>query len=167
MVAGEKKPVRDLSRPVEGDPGLFGPDSVTWRVHGDSSMFVGGLRALLLQLLHPLAMAGVAEHSDYRRHPDRRLARTAVFVATTTYGTTEEAEAAFAMVRRVHETVVGTAPDGRPYAANDPHLVALGAPRRGRQLPAGLPALRLRPALPRRRRPLRGRDGRGVRAPRR
>jgi uncharacterized protein (DUF2236 family) len=124
MVAGDRTPVRDLSRPVEGDPGLFGPDSVTWRIHGDSSMFVGGLRALLLQLLHPLAMAGVAEHSDYRRHPDRRLARTAVFVATTTYGTTEQAEDAFALVRRVHQTVVGTAPDGRPYAASDPHLVA-------------------------------------------
>ena len=124
MVAGDRRPVRDLSRPVDGDPGLFGPDSVTWRIHADSSMFVGGLRALLLQLLHPLAMAGVADHSDYRRHPDRRLARTAVFVATTTYGTTEQADAAFAMVRRVHQAVVGTAPDGRPYAANDPHLVA-------------------------------------------
>jgi uncharacterized protein (DUF2236 family) len=124
MVAGDRKPVRDLSRPAEGDLGLFGPDSVTWRVHADASMFVGGLRALLLQMLHPLAMAGVADHSDYRRHPDRRLARTALFVATTTYGTTEEAEAAFATVRRVHHSVVGTAPDGRPYAASDPHLVA-------------------------------------------
>jgi uncharacterized protein (DUF2236 family) len=124
MVAGDRAPVRDLSRPIEGDPGLFGPDSVTWRVHGDSSMLVGGLRALLLQMLHPLAMAGVADHSDYRRHPDQRLARTALFVATTTYGTTAEAEASIAMVKRVHQRVVGTAPDGRPYAAGDPHLVA-------------------------------------------
>jgi uncharacterized protein (DUF2236 family) len=124
MVAGDRPPVRDLSRPVEGDPGLFGPDSVTWRVHADASMLVGGLRALLLQMLHPLAMAGVADHSDYRRHPDRRLARTARFVAATTYGTTEQAEEALEAVRRVHRSVVGTAPDGRPYAASDPHLVA-------------------------------------------
>jgi uncharacterized protein (DUF2236 family) len=124
MVAGDRKPVRDLGQPVEGDPGLFGPDSATWRVHADSSMLVGGLRALLLQMLHPLAMAGVAEHSDYRRHPDRRFMRTAQFVATTTYGTTQDAEAAIAMVKRVHTSVQGTAPDGRPYSAGDPHLVA-------------------------------------------
>ena len=124
MVAGDQPPVPDLTAPVEGDPGLFGPDSVTWRVHADASMFVGGLRALLLQMLHPLAMAGVAEHSDYRRHPDRRLARTALYVATTTYGTTAQAEEAIDMVRRVHRSVVGTAPDGRPYSASDPHLVA-------------------------------------------
>lgn len=124
IVAGDREPVRDLSAPVEGDPGLFGPDSVTWRVHADASMFIGGLRALLLQMLHPLAMAGVADHSDFRRHPDRRLARTARYVAVTTYGTTEQAEEAIEMVRRVHRSVVGTAPDGRPYAASDPHLVA-------------------------------------------
>jgi uncharacterized protein (DUF2236 family) len=124
MVAGDHAPVRDLSRPVDGDPGLFGPDSVTWRIHADASMFVGGLRALLLQMLHPLAMAGVADHSDYRRHPERRLARTALFVAETTYGTTRQAEDAFALVRRVHRNVTGTAPDGRPYSAGDPHLVA-------------------------------------------
>jgi len=124
MFAGDRPPVRDLSRPVQGDPGLFGPDSVTWRVHADASMFVGGLRALLLQMLHPLAMAGVADHSDYRHHPDHRLARTALYVATTTYGTTAQAEQAVATVRRVHEKVVGTAPDGRPYDASDPHLIA-------------------------------------------
>ncbi|HEY6530883.1 MAG TPA: oxygenase MpaB family protein, partial [Acidimicrobiales bacterium] len=124
MVAGDRPPVRDLSAPVEGDPGLFGPESVTWRIHSDASMFVGGLRALLLQMLHPLAMAGVADHSDYRHHPDHRLARTALYVATTTYGTTAQAEQAIATVKRVHEAVVGTAPDGRAYAASDPHLVA-------------------------------------------
>ena len=124
MVAGDRPPVRDLSQPVEGDPGLFGPDSVTWRVHADASMFVGGLRALLLQMLHPSAMAGVADHSDYRHHPDHRLARTALYVATTTYGTTAQAEQAIATVRRVHEKVVGTTPDGRPYDASDPHLIA-------------------------------------------
>jgi uncharacterized protein (DUF2236 family) len=75
-------------------------------------------------MLHPLAMAGVADHSDYRRHPERRLARTALFVAETTYGTTRQAEDAFDLVKRVHRTVTGTAPDGRPYSAADPHLVA-------------------------------------------
>jgi uncharacterized protein (DUF2236 family) len=124
MVAGDRPPIRDLGAPVEGDPGLFGPDSVSWRIHSDASMFVGGLRALLLQALHPLAMAGVADHSDYRHHPDHRLARTALYLATTTYGTTAQAEQAIATVKRVHQSVVGTAPDGRSYAASDPHLVA-------------------------------------------
>jgi uncharacterized protein (DUF2236 family) len=86
-------------------------------------MFVGGLRALLLQSLHPLAMAGVAEHSDYRTDPWHRLQRTADFLAATTYGPTEEAERAIARVRAVHEHVVGVAPDGRSYAASDPHLM--------------------------------------------
>ena len=124
LVAGDRPPVRDLDRPVDGDPGLFGPESVTWRIHADASMFVGGLRALLLQMLHPLAMAGVADHSDYRHHPDHRLTRTALYLATTTSGPTGQAEQAVATVKRVHAAVVGTAPDGRPYAASDPHLVA-------------------------------------------
>lgn len=101
----------------------FTPDSAICRVHGDSSMFVGGLRALLLQSLHPLAMAGVAEHSDYRADPWGRLQRTADFLAATTYGPASEAERAVARVRAVHQRVVGVAPDGRPYAANDPHLL--------------------------------------------
>lgn len=124
ILAGDAPVVRDLNAPVEGDPGLFGPDSVTWRIHADGSMLVGGIRSLLVQMLHPLAMAGVAEHSDYRKRPDVRLVRTAQFVATTTFGTTEQAEQAFAMVERAHRPVVGVAPDGRPYAANDPHLIA-------------------------------------------
>jgi len=86
-------------------------------------MFIGGLRALLLQSLHPLAMAGVAEHSDFRADPWGRLQRTADFVAATTFGTIETAERAIAIVTRVHERVVGVAPDGRPYSANDPHLL--------------------------------------------
>ena len=124
LMTGDEPPVRDPNLPVVGDPGIFGPDSVTWRIHADGAMLIGGVRALLLQMLHPLAMAGVAEHSDYRRHPTDRLATTSRFVATTTFGTTEQADAAFAMVERVHRRVVGTAPDGRPYAANDPHLIA-------------------------------------------
>ena len=96
---------------------------MTWRVHADPSMFIGGLRALLLQTMHPLAMAGVADHSDYRDDPMGRLRRTSLFVATTTYGTTAQAEAAIAGVERAHRAVVGVAPDGRPYSAGDPHLI--------------------------------------------
>jgi uncharacterized protein (DUF2236 family) len=108
----------------EGDAGLFGPDSVAWRVHGHPSALVGGIRSLIVQTLHPLAMAGVAEHSDYRSDPIGRLRRTTAFVAATTYGATAQAEAAVAAVRRVHERVRGTAPDGRRYDANDPDLLA-------------------------------------------
>lgn len=124
LLAGDAPVVRDLNAPIEGDPGLFGPDSVTWRIHSDGSMLVGGIRSLLVQMLHPLAMAGVAEHSDYKRHPERRLARTANYVALTTYGTSAQAEDAFAMVERAHRHVRGVAPDGRPYSADDPHLIA-------------------------------------------
>jgi uncharacterized protein (DUF2236 family) len=100
----------------EGDP--------IWRVHDDASMFVGGLRALLLQSLHPLAMAGVAGHSGYRSDPWGRLQRTSEFLAKTTFGTVGDAEAAVTMVRGIHERVRGRAPDGRRYAASDPHLLA-------------------------------------------
>jgi uncharacterized protein (DUF2236 family) len=112
------------AHPVDrADPGLFGPDSITWRVHADPAMFTGGLRALLIQTFHPLAMAGVADHSDYRRDPLGRFQRTVHFVGITTFGTSAEADAAIRAVRRVHARVVGTAPDGRRYAANDPHLL--------------------------------------------
>jgi uncharacterized protein (DUF2236 family) len=122
FVSGSPEPpVRPVDRP---DPGLFGPDSVTWRVHADASMFIGGLRSLLIQTLHPLVMAGVADHSDYRHDPLGRFQRTAGFVGITTYGTTAEAEAAVAAINRIHARITGTAPDGRPYVANDPHLLA-------------------------------------------
>ena len=104
-------------------PRWFAPDSPVRLVHADASMFIGGLRALLLQSLHPLAMAGVAQHSDYRHDPWGRLQRTAEFVAATSFGPIPVAEQAVAVVHRVHERVVGTASDGRPYAANDPHLL--------------------------------------------
>lgn len=106
------------------DPGLFGPASVAWRVHGESSMLIGGLRALLLQTLHPLAMAGVADHSDYRHDPWGRLHRTGRYIGATTYGNTATAEHVIAMVTRIHTRVEGTAPDGRHYTASDPHLLA-------------------------------------------
>lgn len=101
----------------------FSDDRPIKIVHSDASMFVGGLRALLLQSLHPLAMAGVAQHSDYRRDPWGRLQRTADFLAATTFGPAVEAQRAIDTVKRVHRRVVGTAADGRPYEANDPHLL--------------------------------------------
>ena len=108
------------------DPALayFPPDSVTRRVHGDfPAMLIGGLAALLFQMLHPLAMAGVARFSNYRSDPLGRLERTAAFLGTTTFHSRLEAEAAIATVRRIHARVVGTADDGRPYSADDPDLL--------------------------------------------
>src|SRR3954452_18690943 len=104
-------------------PRLIPLDSPMREVHADASMFIGGLRALLLQSLHPLAMAGVAQHSDYREAPWHRLQRTAEFVAATTYGSVEVAERSIAVVRRIHERVVGVTADGQAYAAGDPHLL--------------------------------------------
>ena len=123
-LGGTPRSGTELEFATTADPGLFGPDSVTWRVHADRSMLIGGLRALLLQVLHPLAMAGVAQHSTYRRDPLGRLARTGRFVAATTYGTTPEAERAIAMVANVHQRVRGVAADGRPYSASDPALLS-------------------------------------------
>jgi uncharacterized protein (DUF2236 family) len=101
----------------------FAEDRPIRVVHSDSAMFIGAIRALLLQSLHPLAMAAVAEHSDYRGDPWGRLQRTSRFVGVTTFGRAEEAQQAIARVRAVHQRVTGTAPDGRPYAASDPHLL--------------------------------------------
>src|SRR4051812_40745704 len=110
---------------MPGDPGLFGPDSVTWRVHAAPSMLVGGLRALLIQALHPLAMAGVDQHSDYRDDPWGRLRRTTEYVLATTFGDTDTALAAGATVRAVHRHVRGVDPHtGRSYQADDPELLA-------------------------------------------
>ncbi len=89
--------------PAVGDEGWMGPDSVAWRVHSDTSMFVGGITALAFQALHPRVMAGVADHSDFRHDPLGRLRRTAQFVGATCFGTSAEAAEACATVRRVHE----------------------------------------------------------------
>jgi uncharacterized protein (DUF2236 family) len=94
------------------------------QVHADASMFVGGLSALLLQSLHPLAMAAVEGHSGYRGDPWGRLQRTSTFLAVTTFGVDEDAEAAVARVRAVHAHVSGISPDGRRYRASDPHLLS-------------------------------------------
>ena len=105
------------------EPGWFADDAPIRRVHADASMFVGGFRAILLQSIHPRAMAGVAQHSDYRSDPWGRLQRTADFLAATTFGPASVAQQAVDTVHRVHERVVGTTTDGEPYAANDPHLL--------------------------------------------
>lgn len=106
------------------DAGYFGPDSVCWRVHGDfTPMLIGGVTALLLQMLHPRALAGVWDHSDFRRDMTGRLRRTARFIAGTTYGSTDEADALIAHVQMIHDKVHGTLPDGTPYSANDPELL--------------------------------------------
>jgi uncharacterized protein (DUF2236 family) len=122
-LAADRLPFEQYTDPP-GDPGLFGPGSVTWRVHADPSMLIGGLCALLLQTLHPLAMAGIADHSNYREDPLGRLGRTGSFVTGTTYGSTETAERLIRLVKRIHRKVRGTAPDGRAYSASDPELVA-------------------------------------------
>lgn len=113
----------DLESP-KGDPGLFGPHSLCWRVHGDfPSMLVGGISALMLQLLHPLALAGVWDHSNFRHDLLGRLRRTSQFISGTTFGATADAEWLIEKVRQIHLQVTGHAPDGRPYAASDPQLL--------------------------------------------
>ncbi len=104
--------------------GLFPPDSVTWRVHGDPLLWVAGLRALLLQAVHPAAMAGVLQHSDFRADPWGRLFRTAGYVGTVSFGTREEVAKAGARVRGLHDRVSGTdAVTGVSYRATDPELL--------------------------------------------
>jgi uncharacterized protein (DUF2236 family) len=111
---------------IHGTPGprWFPPGSPICRVHSDAAMYVGGLLALLMQSLHPLAMAAVAGHSGFRSDPWGRLARTSRFLAETTFATSDDAERAVAVVRAVHSGVRGVAPDGRPYRADDPHLLS-------------------------------------------
>ena len=111
---------------VCNDPGVaYTPvGGVSRLVHGDlASMLIGGLASLFFQMLHPLAMAGVAEHSRYQHDPLGRMLQTANFISATTYGSKQDAYAAIERVRAVHESVRGTAPDGRSYNANDPHLL--------------------------------------------
>jgi len=105
--------------------GLFAPGAVCRRVHGDvASMMVGGIAGLMLQMLYPAVLAGVWDHSSFRNDLQARLRRTARFIALTTYGGRAEAEAAIARVVAIHHHVRGTLPDGTPYAANDPELLA-------------------------------------------
>lgn len=113
----------DVSSP-RPDPGLFGPRSVTWQMHGDPMMWIAGIRALYLQALHPRAVRGVTQNSDFRRDAWGRLMRTASFVGTITYGTTDAAEQAGARVRRIHRVIEATDPDtGETYGVDEPELL--------------------------------------------
>jgi uncharacterized protein (DUF2236 family) len=107
-----------------GDPGLLGPDSVSWRVIGDAAAFVGGIRALVVQTAHPEVVAGVEDHSRYRDDPFGRLNRTAVYVTETTYGSIPEVDAAVAEVRIAHRPVRGRSERDRPYSAGQPEMAA-------------------------------------------
>jgi uncharacterized protein (DUF2236 family) len=107
-----------------GDPGLFGPGSMTWPVVGDTAVFVGGIRALLVQAAHPEVAAGVAQHSRYREDPLGRLTRTAAYVTATSFGAMPEIERAVAVVRGRHRPVAGYSDRGLRYDASDPALSA-------------------------------------------
>jgi len=111
---------------IHGTPGprWFEAGSPITRVHGDAAMFIGGIRAVMLQTMHPVAMQAVAEHSGYRGDMWGRLARTSRYLAVTTFGTAADAQQAVDAVRAIHDRVVGTTSDGRPYTAADPHLLA-------------------------------------------
>lgn len=113
----------DLSQPP-GDPGLYGPDSVIWRVHGDfTAMLCGGISALLLQMLHPLALAGVWDHSTFREDMMGRLRRTSQFIAVTTFGNRADAQTLIDRVTRIHLHISGTDAHGVSYRASDPDLL--------------------------------------------
>lgn len=107
-----------------GDPGLLGPNSISWRVLGDASVFIGGIRALIVQTAHPEVVAGVEDHSTYRDDPLGRLTRTSVYVTETTYGAMPEVEQAIDVVRRAHRPVTGTSERDRPYSAGHPEMAA-------------------------------------------
>ena len=122
-MTGATGDARDFLQPA-GDPGLFGPDAVTWQVHAHFvAMMTGGLSSLILQALHPRALAAVWDHSSFRTQLRGRLGRTALFVATTTYGGTAAALQAIERVNRIHAQIRGTLPDGTPYVANEPELI--------------------------------------------
>lgn len=122
IVVGESEPSRKLAWD-ESDPNPIPHESPARLVHADPAMFVGGVRALLFQTLHPDAMHAVAEHSDYESDPLGRLQRTVRFLGDTMYGTGSQANEALHRVRTVHAHVTGTLPDGRLYRADDPHLL--------------------------------------------
>lgn len=113
----------DFEHPI-GEPGLFGPQSAIWPVHGDfTSMLCGGISALLLQMLHPLALAGVWDHSNFREDIFGRLRRTSQFISATTFATVPDAERLITKVKAIHLRVKGVDTDGTAYAASDPALL--------------------------------------------
>lgn len=124
MMGGERQPRRaDEEIDHWGDPGWFGPGSATWQVHGDSSMLVSGFAALALQTLHPRALAGVVEHSAFGEDFMGRAGRTGEYVMQVSFGDSDIAERYTSMLPRIHASVTGIGPDGRPYDANEPELL--------------------------------------------
>ena len=123
MVGGSGPPIAFLT--PQGDRGLFGPDSVAWKIHADFiSMMIGGISSLILQALHPQALAGVWDHSSFREDLKGRLGRTAFFIAATTYGPTDMANNIITKVNHIHTKITGIDEFGKPYSATDPHLLA-------------------------------------------
>lgn len=123
MVGGGGPPVAFLT--PAGDRGLFGPESIAWKVHADFiSMMIGGISSLIMQALHPQALAGVWDHSSFREDLKGRLGRTAFFIAATTYGSQEMALNIIDKVNRIHTKINGVDEFGKPYQASDPHLLA-------------------------------------------
>ena len=123
MVGGGSPPVAFLE--PAGDRGLFGPESIAWEVHADFiSMMIGGISSLVLQALHPKALAGVWDHSSFRKDLKGRLGRTAFFIAATTYGSNEMANNAIHRVNQIHQKVAGFDEFYEPYRADDPELLA-------------------------------------------
>jgi uncharacterized protein (DUF2236 family) len=122
LISGEEDGLTEYVHRMKlpGDAGIFGPDSVTWRVLSYPSTLLGGVRALLLQSLDPLTVAGVARHSRFRHEPIGRLQATARFVTVAAFAPTGQVEEECALIRRVHERVRGVTRDGRAYAASDP-----------------------------------------------
>ena len=124
MVGGSSGPPVAFLNP-KGDRGLFGPESIAWRVHADFiSMMIGGISSLVLQALHPQALAGVWDHSSFRKDLKGRLGRTAYFIAATTYGSHEMANGIIDKVNRIHKHIHGSDEFGKPYIATDPRLLA-------------------------------------------
>jgi uncharacterized protein (DUF2236 family) len=122
-MTGSKSNLDDFKFP-KGDRGLFGPDSITWKVHANfTAMMVGGLSSLIVQSLHPRALSAVWDHSDFRNKLKDRLGRTAYFVAATTYGSHDMALNAIDRVNTIHANIHGTDLQGKPYVANEPELI--------------------------------------------
>lgn len=122
-ITGSSASLDDFATP-QGDVGLFGPDSVAWQVHANfTAMMVGGLSSLIVQSLHPRALAAVWDHSDFRHKLKERLGRTAYFVAATTYGSEALALNAIRRVNTIHANIRGTDLQGQPYVANEPELI--------------------------------------------
>jgi uncharacterized protein (DUF2236 family) len=123
MVGSSGPPIAFLT--PQGDRGLFGPESIAWKIHADFiSMMIGGISSLIMQALHPQALAGVWDHSSFRQDLKGRLGRTAFFIAATTYGPTEMANQVIDKVNRIHTKITGLDEFGKPYSATDPHLLA-------------------------------------------